>query len=224
MSERDHDFLKEFELFSWMDEKHLTEIYRLLERREYPPGVALFHEGNQGEGVFFLRKGKVKALKTSQSGEEQILEILQPGDVFGEVVLFGISEYPATTIAMGEIEVFFLSISRFREYFYENPDIGWGMLKEMARKLKKAQEMVENLGLRDTKGRVAALLLDLLYKFGNSRNELATKLNRQELASYAGTTRETVSRTLSEFKNKGLIEIDGSRILIRDLEGLKNLI
>lgn len=224
MNEIGYDFLREFTLFSRMEEKHLAEIYSLLERREYPSGAALFLEGDQGEGVYFLRKGGVKALKSSPSGEEQILEILQTGDVFGEVVLFGISEYPATTIAMGDIEVFFLASNRFKEYFHENPDIGWGMLQEMALKLKKSQEKIENLGLRDTKGRVAVLLTDLLYKFGNSRNKLVLTLNRQEMASFIGTSRETVSRTLSEFKNEGLIEIDGSSIFIKDLAGLKKLI
>ena len=214
-------FLKKFILFSNMNETHLNEISKLLSRKEYPAGTTLFFEGDPGENVYFLRKGKVKALKSNPSGEEQILEILQAGDVFGEVVLFGIDQYPATAVAMDDAEVVYLSRKKFKDYFYKNPELGWGMLQEMAHKLQRAQKKIENLGLRDTKGRVATLLIDLLYKFGDEKNKLSLELNRQEMASFIGTTRETVSRTLSDFKNESLIEIKGNRIIIKDMEGLK---
>ncbi|MFW6022504.1 MAG: Crp/Fnr family transcriptional regulator [Halanaerobiaceae bacterium] len=217
-------FLKKFTLFSGLDDKHLLDIYNLMKRNEYSAGTTLFFQGDPGEYVFFLRKGKIKALKSNPAGEEQILDILQPGDVFGEVVLFGIDEYPATAVAMQDVEVIFLSREKFKDYFYKNPDIGWGMLQEMALKLRRAQRKIENLGLRDTRGRVAALLIDLLFKFGDSKNKVYLDLNRQEMASFIGATRETVSRILSEFKNNGLISIDGNRIYINDMAGLKKLI
>lgn len=217
----EYRYLKSFPLFAEMTEEELSEIHQLLEIRTYPDGKTLFFQGDRGEGVYFLKKGKIKAIKSSPDGSEQILEILQPGDVFGEVVLFGIEEYPATTVAIGEVEVSFLSIANFRNYFNENPQIGWGMLRVMALKLKRAQHKIKNLGLRDTKGRVATLLIDLLYEFGDSQEEIKLDINRQEMASFIGTTRETVSRTLSEFKNEGLIDIEGNKIYIRDIKGLK---
>ncbi len=217
----DYSFLKNFTLFSKLDEKNMSEVIKLLGKNSYPAGSTLFFQGDAGENVYFLRTGKIKALKSSPSGEEQILEILQAGDVFGEVVLFGIDEYPATAVAMEDAEVVFLSRSKFKDYFYKNPALGWGMLQEMALKLHRAQKKIEDLGLRDTKGRVAILLIDLLYKFGDKNNGLSLELNRQEMASFIGTTRETVSRTLSEFKNEGLIEVNGSRIFIKNMEGLK---
>ncbi|MFW6287891.1 MAG: Crp/Fnr family transcriptional regulator [bacterium] len=218
-----YNFLQQFSLFSNMSERHLSEIFELLERKKYIEGTTLFFQGDTGENVFFLRKGKVKAMKSNPAGEEQILEILQPGDVFGEVVLFGIEEYPATAVAMEDSEVVSLSRSRFKDYFYKHPDLGWGMLQEMALKLQRAQKKIENLGLRDTKGRVATLLIDLLYKFGDNKNQLSLELNRQEMASFIGTTRETVSRTLSDFRNEGLIETKGNRIIINNVEGLRDM-
>ena len=220
MSSEDIKYLKSYVLFSYMELKHLEEISQLLERRSYPAGSTIFYEGEEGQGVYFLKKGRVKALKSNTEGEEQILEIMQAGDVFGEVVLFGIEEYPATTVAMEDTDVLFLSRSKFKEYFYQNPEIGWGMLHEMAIKLRNAQSKIKNLGLRDTKGRVATLLLNLYRKHGDENNEFTLELNRQEMASLLGTTRETVSRTLSEFRNEGLIELDGNRVKIKDLDGL----
>lgn len=219
----EYKFLQQFSLFSGMSEKHLVEIIELLERKKYGEGSTLFFQGDIGENVYFLRKGKIKAMKSNPAGEEQILDIFQPGDVFGEVVLFGIDEYPATAVAMEDSELVTLSRSRFKNHFYKHPELGWGMLQEMALKLHRSQKKIENLGLRDTKGRVATLLIDLLYKFGDKKNQLVLELNRQEMASFIGTTRETVSRTLSDFRNEGLIAISGSKILIKNIEGLRKM-
>ncbi|NLJ83536.1 MAG: Crp/Fnr family transcriptional regulator [Halanaerobiaceae bacterium] len=221
MSSEDIKFLKNYVLFSHMDMKYLEEISQLLGRKTFPAGSTIFYEGEKGESVYFLKKGRIKALKSNVDGEEQILEILQAGDVFGEVVLFGIEEYPATTVAMEDVDLLSLSRSKFKEYFYQNPEIGWGMLHEMAIKLRNAQSKIKNLGLRDTRGRVATLLLNIYHRHGDGDNGFTLKLNRQEMASLLGTTRETVSRTLSEFKNEGLIEIDGNRVIIKNLEGLE---
>lgn len=221
MNSGDEIFLKNFTLFSNMSDKHLAEISELLERKFFTTGESIFLQGEEGESVYFIRKGKVKALMSSPEGEEQILEILHRGDVFGEVVLFGIENYPATAVAMDNVEVLLLSRSKFKDYFNRNPEIGWGMLQEMAIKLRNAQRKIENLGLRDTRGRVATLLLDLLDRFGDQKKKFILELNRQEMASLIGTSRETVSRTLSEFKNEGLIDIEGNRVIIKDLEGLQ---
>ncbi|MFW6270669.1 MAG: Crp/Fnr family transcriptional regulator [Bacillota bacterium] len=214
--------LKKSTLFSELDRKQLEELSELLLRKIYSQNDVLFYQGDPGENVFFLKKGKVKALKRSSDGEEQILDIFQRGDVFGEVVLFGVEDYPASAIAMEEVEVATLSKIAFKNYFYKNPDLGWGMLQEMARKLRQAQNKIETLGLKDTKGRVATLLIDLLYRFGDIDSKAVLELNRQEMANFIGSSRETVSRTLSDFKNEGLIEISGNRIYIKDMQGLRS--
>ena len=82
MSSEDIKYLKSYVLFSHMELKHLEEISQLLERRSYPAGSTIFYEGEEGQGVYFLKKGRVKALKSNTEGEEQTLEILQAGDVF----------------------------------------------------------------------------------------------------------------------------------------------
>lgn len=207
-----------------MKDSYLKEINKLVKTSHYNKNSFLFFQGDPGKSVYFLRKGKVKAIKSNPEGEEQILEILQPGDVFGEVVLFGIDYYPATAVAMQDVTVSILSRKKFKDYFYKNPDLGWGMMQEMARKLDRAQRKVENLGLRDTRGRVASMLIDLLNDFGDTGDKLILDINRQEMANFIGTTRETVSRTLSEFRKKHLIKIKGNRILIKDIEGLNKYI
>ncbi|MFW6389700.1 MAG: Crp/Fnr family transcriptional regulator [Halanaerobiales bacterium] len=221
MTDNNYNFLKKFTLFSKLGSKDLSELGQLLKSRSFDDKTILFQQGDVGHNVYFIREGKVKAVKTTAEGEEQILEILSSGDVFGEVVLFGIEKYPATAVAMGNVKVELLSREEFKKYFNKNPHIGWGMLEVMANKLSRAQRKIKNLGLNDTRGRLANLLVDLLYNFGDADSKLVLDLNRQEMANYIGTTRETVSRALSQFKKDGLIDIQGNKIFIIDLDSLK---
>ncbi|MGM0436846.1 MAG: Crp/Fnr family transcriptional regulator [Bacillota bacterium] len=221
MDENSLEYLKEFILFSELNNRQLTEISELIKTKTYPAGYTLFQEGDRGERVFFLKKGKVKVMKTKMDGSVQILEILQPGDVFGEVVLFGIGKYPASARTLEDIKVDFLYKDDFKTYFNKNPQIGWGMLKVMAQKLAKAQHRIENLGLRNTKGRIARLIMDMIKDFGNKQDEFILDISQKDLANFIGTSRETVSRTLSEFRKNNLVEMTDSKLIVKDLEGLK---
>lgn len=214
------NILRNFLLFSEMNEDELADISKLIKKKVYSKNQIIFMQGEEAEKVFFLNKGKVKIIKTTPDGSEQILEILEPGEVFGEVVLFDIGSYPATTRTMDEVEVFVLSRSEFRKYFNKNPEIGWGMLKVMARKLRNSQKRIENLGLRTTKGRIASLLIDMMEDY-EEENKVILNFNQSDLANYLGTSRETVSRTLSQFRKQGLIKTKGKKLSIIDLEGLK---
>lgn len=221
MGNNDFEYLKEFILFSELNNNQLSEINKFINTKTYPSGYTLFQEGDKGERVFFLKNGKVKVMKTKMDGSVQILEILQPGDVFGEVVLFGINEYPATARTLEDIKVDFLYKDDFKTYFNNNTQIGWGMLKVMAQKLAKAQHRIENLGLRNTKGRIARLIMDMINDFGNKQNEFVLDISQKDLADFIGTSRETVSRTLSEFRKNNLVELSNSKLIVKDIEGLK---
>lgn len=221
MDENRLEYLKEFILFSELNNSQLTEIYELIKTKTYPAGYTLFQEGDKGERVFFLKEGKVKVMKTKMDGSVQILEILQPGDVFGEVVLFGIGKYPASARTLEDIKVDFLYKDDFKTFFNKNPQIGWGMLKVMAQKLAKAQHRIENLGLRNTKGRIARLIMDMIKDFGNKQDQFVLDISQKDLANFIGTSRETVSRTLSEFRKNNLVEMTDSKLIVKDLEGLK---
>ena len=219
----DLSFLKNFLLFSELKDKELQKINEIIITVNYPEQYTIFFEGEKGERVYFLNKGKVKVLRSSKEGNEQILDIIKEGEVFGEVVLFDIEEYPATTRTISEVEVSYLKRSHFREFFNNNPNIGWGMLKVMARKLTRSQHQIENLGLRKTRGRVATLILDMIDDFGSEENKVILNFNRQELANFIGTSRETVSRTLNKFKEEGLIKLEGDKLIVLNSEGLRNI-
>jgi len=103
------DYLKNFTLFSKMDEEELADVSKLLKKERFSKDHTIFFQEEEGEKVYFLYKGKIKVLKSAPDGGEQILEIIKPGEVFGEVVFFGLTGYPATTRAMEDVEVYVLT-------------------------------------------------------------------------------------------------------------------
>ncbi|MFW6378360.1 MAG: Crp/Fnr family transcriptional regulator, partial [Bacillota bacterium] len=163
------------------------------------------------------REGKVKITRNSPDGKEHIVKFINPGEVFGEVILFGHEIYPATTICLEESRLNALKRDDFKEFFLAHPEIGWGMLKTMANKLFFSQSRIESLALLDSKTRIIQSLLEMA-----DEDDLALKeMSQQQLANYLGLTRETVSRNISQLKDEGLIENQGRMILIIDREGLE---
>ncbi len=213
----DLNFLKSFLIFSELEERQLEDIYELLTEKKFKKGETIFLAGDQGDSMFFLREGKVKITRNSPDGKEHIVKFINPGEVFGEVILFGHEIYPATTTCLEDSRLNQLKRDDFKEFFLAHPEIGWGMLKTMANKLFFSQSRIESLALLDSKTRIIQSLLEMA-----DENDLALKeMSQQQLANYLGLTRETVSRNISQLKDEGLIENQGRMILIIDREGLE---
>ncbi len=213
------ELLKNFSIFASFEQKRLEEIADLLQDRSFSEGETIFMEGENGSHMYFLKSGQVKIVKTSPEGKEQIIKFLGSGEVFGEVVLFGIETYPATTICQQKTETLILSRDDFRNYFLSHPEIGWGMLKTMARKLYFTQGRIKSLALKNSRSRTAQALLDLAEV--KDDRAVLKDLNQAELASYLGVTRETISRNISKFKDEGLIKKQGSKFIIENIQELE---
>ncbi len=215
------EMLKNFSVISSLGDQELKSLEEKLIFREYTRGETIFMEGEAGESMFFLQRGRVKISKTSSSGKEQILKFIEPGEVFGEVVLFGVDGYPATTICEEDSCLAVLTRKKFRNFFLNHPEIGWGLLENMAEKLYFSQRRIKSLGLQNSRSRIAQALLEML-ETGEGDKEIS-EINQEELARYLGITRETVSRNISRMKEEGLIDIRGRSVIVCDREGLEDL-
>ena len=213
----DYNFLKSFLIFSDLKESQLEDIFELMSEKSYKKGETIFLAGDKGDSMFFLREGKVKITRNSPDGKEHIVKFIEPGEVFGEVILFGHKIYPANTTCLEDSRLSVLKRDDFKEYFLEHPEIGWGMLKTMADKLYFSQSRIESLALLDSKSKIIQALLDM-----STEDDVALEeMSQQQLANYLGLTRETVSRNLSQLKDDDLIENKGRKIYIKDREGLE---
>lgn len=221
-------FLRTIPLFAALREEDLQRIARLANERFYPKDSIIFFEGEPGEAFFFLKSGRVKIAKLNPEGAEQILKLLEPGTVFAEVILFTDESYPATARVMEDAKVGMIKKKDFEELVVAQPELAVRLLKLLNSRLREAQLQIKEMGLLDTHSRTASLLLRLAKTYGVEDADGAIRfelnLNRQDLASMIGTTRETVTRVLSKFRKLGIIELKGDEVTILEPEELEGWI
>lgn len=219
--------LKRVPLFAELDENELERLAALVVFRDYPKSAFIFMEGDPGEALFFIKRGKVKIYKTTPDGREQILHFLKEGDIFAEVVLFDGGPYPATAEVMEASTIGMLRNADVEDLIRREPGIAIKILHVMSRRLREAQAHIRDIALRDMYGRVASVLYRLCQEHGTPCREgvrIDLGISRQELAGMVGTTRETVTRILSEFKRMGILHLERRGIIIRDEKKLKGLL
>lgn len=217
--------LRKIPLFSFLDDRQLAEIDRLIMERTYQKGRIIFVEGEPGEAVFFLKSGRVKISKQSEDGREQILHFIHPGEIFAEVVLFDGGTYPASAEAVEDSKIGLVRNSDMERITMANPDIALGMIKIMARRLRMAQKQINDLALMDTSRRMASTLIFLAADQGvpcEGGTAIEMSLTNQDLANMIGTSRETANRILGDLRRQKAIRVDKKQILITDMKRLRS--
>ena len=217
--------LRQYNYFSKLTDEELKKVLKKVKTKEYKKGEIIFFEGEVGKALFMLEEGKIKLVKMKESGEEQILSILQAGSIFAEVVIFNETDYPATAIVLEKTRVAMISKDDMKALIQSIPKLALELLEIMSTRLIRAQKMVGNLGLYNTKTITADILLHLATesKSMGQQEDCVISISQQELANLIGCSRETVSRILKDFKKRGLIETARQKIIIKDLTGLKNI-
>lgn len=212
--------LRRLPLFAGLSEEALNELAKLVRVRNYKKDMLIFLEGEPGEGLHFVQQGKVKIYKMASDGKEQILHFRQPGDIFAEVTLFDGGPYPASAETIEESQIGIIRNADLYQWLEHHPSLTVQLLKDMAKKLREAQQRLVELVQKDTYGRVASTLLRLAESFGSEcavckeSTVINLYLDRQELANYAGTSRETATRILQDLAKSGIIKLEGKKITI----------
>ena len=223
--QRSAEYLRKVPFFAGLADSELEMVSGVMIERSYAKGSLLFLEGEPGEALFVINRGRVKISKSSPDGREQILHIYKDGDIFAEVALFDRGPYPATAEATEDTQCWLLRNADMERLLEAQPQLGIKLLRIMSRRLRQAQLLVRDLALQDTYGRLAGLLLRFIRVEGRREEEgivLELDLTRQEMASMIGTSRETVARILSRFQKEGIIALDKQRITVKDVEKLQD--
>lgn len=217
--------VQEVPFFSLLTEAELELIDKIATDKSFKKGEYIFFEGESGDKFYIIKNGQVKLTKMIKNGDEQILNIFSTNDIIAEIVAFDKGSYPASAVTMTETEVTVFDRSDLEDLIFENPAIGLKLLREMSHRLRRAQENVRDLALKDSAARVAGLLIFLAEKYGKEKDELVIldiSLTQQELASMIGSSRETVSRILGQFEAENLIKTSRKKIKIYNLEQIKS--
>jgi CRP/FNR family cyclic AMP-dependent transcriptional regulator len=195
--------------------------------RSYRRGTYLFHQGDPADFVLFLWKGRIEVSSTSQTGHRQLLTTLDEPQFFGELGVLGGEHRTATALALEEATVWVLSAERFLGFLGKHFEATQALLRSMAKQIEAHEAFVEDLLHLDLKGRVAKRLLQLvtpsLEHLPPDGTVLPAVVTHADLASLCGGSRENVTRVLSEFQRRGLIERDGRRYVLRRVDGLSRL-
>jgi CRP-like cAMP-binding protein len=206
-------------IFADLDEAAVAGLERVARRRGYAGGEVIVSEADRGDALYVLASGKVKVVLYGESGREVILSIFKtPGDFFGEMALLDDAPRSATVMAMEPSALLTLSRADFRAHVDRHPRTALEILTELSRRLRRADAVIGDLALLDVFGRLAAKLRQLAASEGEETEAgviIRQRPTQAELAAMIGTSRETVSRVLSELARRGDVVMTGKRLLLR---------
>ncbi len=219
--------LQAFPAFAALARPHLEQLAAIARERSYRPDMFVLVEGEPVEAVYFIRSGFVKATRTGADGREQIVSVLGPGDFFPHVGFLDAGPAPGTVHTLSPLVVAVLHRVDFVRLLRENGEVALSIISVLEKRIRLLQNQLVAMGIKSVPARLAGLILEMAAPGAGDKSQrpvVNVHLSRQELAAMIGTTRETVSRTLSDFRRAGMIDFqpDGS-IVIVDAATLKNL-
>lgn len=217
------EILRRVQIFNGLTE---TELQFLAERavpRNYSKGELLFAEGDACTGLFVIESGRVRIFKSSPNGREQVLAMEGPGSSIAELPLFDGGNYPASTAAIEDARIYFISKQDFHSLCLVHPQVPLKVLKVVGARLRRLVGIIEELSFTTVRSRLISVLVRLAKAGKKTPEGIAIQLpaSNQELASEIGTVRELVSRNLSRLQAEDLIHMDAKTVTIPDLKRLQ---
>jgi CRP/FNR family transcriptional regulator len=217
------DTLRRVAIFADLSE---TELQFLAERavpRNYSKGDLVFSEGDPCAGLFVIESGHLRIFKSSPAGREQVLTVEGPGGSVAELPVFDGGTYPASTAAVDQARVFFISKQDFYSLCLVHPQVPLKVLKVVGARLRKLVGIIEELSFTTVRARLISVLVRLAQAGKKTPKGIEIQLppSNQELASQIGTVRELVSRNLSRLQDEDLIRMEAKTVIIPNLQRLK---
>src|SRR5699024_4737747 len=208
-------------IFQGVEPAAAEALAQTLENVEFPRGHVIFNEGEPGDRLYILKAGKVKLGRKSVDGRENLLQIMGPSDMFGELSIFDPGPRTSTATTVTEVSAVTMDRPALRQWISTRPEIAEQLLRVVARRLRRTNNMVAELIFTDVPGRVARALLQLAHCFGSQEAGLLRvthDLTQEEIAQYVGASRETVNKALADFAQRGWLRLEGKSVLILDPE------
>ena len=222
----DIDFLKSVNIFSDLSDSELKSIQDLCKTRKYPKNSMIILEEEMGDVVFIVMSGTVKITRVNDEGKEVILAMLGSGEVFGEMAILDGESRSANALSQENCEVVTINREDFLNLLKTNNKVSLNLMTEFAIRLRKSDQQIEALSLDDAEHRIGVSILNLAEELGVIRQGAVTVENlpyQQDIANMAGTSRETVSRVMKTFEDRGLITKTGHKLSIPDYAFFKRI-
>jgi CRP/FNR family transcriptional regulator, cyclic AMP receptor protein len=217
------DVVREAPMFSGLDDDAALALRAQMTEVAVSRGDTVFAEDEPGDRLYVVAEGKVKLGQTSGDGRENLLAVLGPGEMFGELSLFDPGLRTSTATALTDVRLLGLGQGDLRPWLTGRPVVAEALLRALAQRLRRTNEAMSDLVFSDVPGRVAKALLDLSEKFGKAAPDgvlVAHDLTQEELAQLVGASRETVNKALADFAQRGWIRIEARAVVLLDVERL----
>lgn len=188
----------------------------------YKKGEVIFKEGNYAHNIYCIHSGKLKLSKLGKDGKEQIVRFAKAGDIIGYRSLLSNDPYHANAIVMEDSEICIIPKATFQKLIEENYKLSLNMIQLLSKDLKSAEQHLIDVAQKSVRERIAESLVLLINLFGYKEDKKTIDLGitRSEIADLAGTTTETTIRTLSQFSNENIIELEGKKIIVKNFNQL----
>ncbi len=222
-TENDKQIVKTAPLFSALDDSSADSLLNSMSHAKVHKGHHLFKEGDAGEKLFVVVEGKMKLGTQSSDGRENLLSILGPGEMFGELSIFDPGPRTSTATAVTDCKLLALSHDQVLGWVTAHPEVSFQLLARLAQRLRKSNEVLADLVFSDVPGRVAKAILDLGKRFGTQKPDglhVHHELTQEELAQYVGASRETVNKALADFAGRGWIRLEPRTVVVLDMDRL----
>ena len=220
-------FLKRIKLFSDLPDREMQRVEAVTRMESVKRRQFIYLPGDPARTVYLLKVGRVKLSRVNEDGKELTLAILEPGEIFGELEVLEGTQRDTLAEALDDVSICVMQRSDFEAMLKKDSNTNIRLTKLIGLRLKKIESRIEDLVFKDVPARLAHLLFELSKEFGvqeNGQTRLNVKFSHQELANLIGSTRETVTATLGDFKRRGLIAFDGRRLVILREKELEKLL
>lgn len=206
-------------------QEQLNALIRDRNVNRYKKRQLIYAEGNHPSKLFYILKGKVKTFKTSPDGKDLVMDLYKEGDFLGYIALLEESPYKESAEAMEDTSLAIIPKEDFDELMHHSYEVSKNFIKLLAKNVSEKEEHLLNIAYSSLKKKVAEALLTIIQKYGRSNNqeEYSIDITRENLAAIAGTATESLIRTLGDFRNERIIDIDNGIIIVKNMKKLKQI-
>ena len=192
-------------IFNHLNSEQMAEIMASVKTFSFKKGESLYNAGDQSDSLYIVSHGKVRIYRLSESGKEQLLRILEVGDFTGELALFKETIHESYAEAMVDTEICTIKRDSLHEILIKYPSISLKLLKEFSNRLEEAERQTTSFSTERVETRLASYLYECIDEDSDSKL-IRLPMSKKDLASYLGTTPETISRKLYEMEDAGYIK------------------
>lgn len=211
--------LKQHHLFSKLTELQIDRVYQFSQVVHLGEGQILFNQSEKVKAFYMVLSGKIKLFRMSADGQEKIIEIVKPGEVFAEALMFtDQTDYPVSSAALSDTEVISINAEKFKNMLWDSTDTCLLLLGAMSFRLRKLVNEIDKLTLHSGTCRVASYLIQ---EMPEGKKEFKLEIPKNIIAARLSIKPETFSRIIKSLNNKGILSIDGNSVIVHDIDTLK---